>query len=280
MDGITYVGWDPYKLIPVRSSKDAGASWNDVDKNDPDYKAYVKGRSVVDDNKEEMDKIFDGKFTTKKDIAYRLLMAYNANDGTSADGKEFQMSEGIFYKIVIHDNNVIDAHYKFNRPITDNYVHYFRPRKNVFIDKLIKLGFKFGKLTGCGLKLGSETDTDCFNIYNVPKEYLPASVDGGLELIGTVLDKPFRCACKTKPKLVLIKCEIQKDVFSGWKEVILTDNEKKLNWTSTPEVKEELASSYSWAKSPLLLDKKPEGKKPKAKKTKKAAKEAEGSNEK
>lgn len=40
----------------------------------------------------------------------------------------------------------------------------------------------------------------------------------------------------------------------------MTDNEKKLNWT-TPELKQELVDKYEWAKPELLLDAKPEQKK-------------------
>ena len=274
MDGITYVGWDPYKLIPVRSSNDAGATWKDIDKKDPEYKKYIAGRSVADDGKEEYNRIFDGKFSTTKDIAYRLLMAYNSNDGYSADGKELSMSEGNFYSIVIHDDMTIDAKYKFNRPITDNYIHYYRPRKNVFLDKLFKLGFKFGKLTGCGIKLGSESDPTAWTPYDVDEKYLPDEVDGGIELIGLSIDKPINIPTKTAKKLVLIKCGILKDVFDDWKEVTLTDNEKKLNWT-TPELKADLAKKYKWANTDKLLDAKTE---PPAKK-KKIKKESENVNE-
>ena len=274
---MTYVGWDPYKLTPVRSSNDAGATWKEIDKNDKDYKAYVAGRSVADDGKEEYNRIFDGKFTKKKDIAYRLLMAHNSNDGTTAEGKELSMSEGIFYGITIHDDNTIDAKYKFNRPITDNYIHYFRPRKNIFLDKLFELGFKFGKLEGCGIKLGSESDKTAWTPYTVDERYLPEEADGGIELIGTTIDKPIDLPCKTAKKLVLIKCEILADVFDEWKEVILTDNEKKLNWT-TPELKAKLAKKYKWANTDKLLDAKPEPP-AKGKKKKAVKKESEQVNE-
>lgn len=134
-------------------------------------------------------------------------MAYNSNDGFSQDGKELQMSEGIFYNIVIHDNGVIDASYKFQRPITDNYVHYFRPSNNQFLEKLLKLGFKLGKLD-CGLKLGSET-SDAWSYQNVPKKYLPQEVEGGLELIRQTIDRDINIPCHIgDDKLVLIKCEI------------------------------------------------------------------------
>ena len=270
MDGKTYVGWDPYQLIPVRCSNDAGKTWQDVDKNDPEVKAYMKGESALGSDK-EVDEIFDGNRNEKKEEAYRLLMAYNSNDGTDENGKEFAMSEGIFYDIVIHDNKIIDAKYKFNRPITDNYVHYYRPRKNIFLDKLFKLGFRLGHLD-CGLKIGSETDPNCWPLDKVPKEYFPKEVDGGIEFIAQVLDKEIRTPCKVDNKMALIKCEIKKDIFKGWKEVLLTDDEKKLNWTSTPELKEELAKKYKWANTDKLLDHKPESKKkPTKKKVKKEA---------
>ena len=48
-------------------------------------------------------------------------------------------------------------------------------------------------------------------------------------------------------------------MFDGY-DVVLTDNEKKLNWT-TPELKQELVDKYEWANPDLLLDAKPEQKK-------------------
>lgn len=134
-------------------------------------------RTDSDDENE----IFDGNKTPDKEKAYRLLMAYNSNDGLGPDGRELSMSEGIFFNIVIHDNKTIDAKYRFNRPITDNYTHYFRPSTNQFIEKLMQLGFKFGTLD-CGLKIGSET-SEAWSYQNVPKKYLPQEVTGGLELI-------------------------------------------------------------------------------------------------
>ena len=92
-------------------------------------------------------------------------------DGNKTPDKELSMSEGIFFNIVIHDNKTIDAKYRFNRPITDNYAHYFRPSTNQFIEKLMQLGFKFGTLD-CGLKIGSET-SEAWSYQNVPKKYLP-----------------------------------------------------------------------------------------------------------
>ena len=54
-------------------------------------------------------------------------------------------------------------------------------------------------------------------------------------------------------------------MFDGY-DVVLTDNEKKLNWT-TPELKQELVDKYEWANPDLLLDAKPEQKKKKQTRT-------------
>lgn len=80
-------------------------------------------------------------------------------------------------------------------------------------------------------------------------------------MIRQTIDRDIKIPCGMgDDKLVLIKCEIQKDVFDGY-DVVLTDNEKKLNWTSTPELRQELVEKYEWAKPELLLDAKPEQKK-------------------
>ena len=255
MDGKTFVGWNPYLLEPSRMSNDNGKTWKKVDRGDKEVVDLMNDARTDNDDENE---IFDGNKTPKKEQAYRLLMAYNSNDGFDKNGRELSMSEGIFYNIVIHDNGVIDAKYRFQRPITDNYIHYFRPSENQFIDKLLKLGFKFGVLD-CGLKLGSETQ-DAWTYKNVPRKYLPQEVTGGLELIRQTIDKEINIPCSIgEDKLVLIKCEILKDVFDGY-DVSLTDNEKKLNWT-TPELKQELVDKYEWAKPELLLDARPEQKK-------------------
>ena len=154
LDGKVFVGWNPYALEPVRMSNDNGETWKDIDKSDQEVIALMNDSKP--DSNDDDNEIFDGNKTNEKEQAYRLLMSYNSNDGTSADGRELSMSEGIFFDIKIHDDNTIDAKYKFNRPITDNYLHYYRPTQNQFLDKLFKLGFRFGTLD-CGLKIGSET---------------------------------------------------------------------------------------------------------------------------
>ncbi len=45
MDGKVYVGWNPYALEPVRMSKDAGKTWEDVDRTDPELVEYLKGET-------------------------------------------------------------------------------------------------------------------------------------------------------------------------------------------------------------------------------------------
>jgi len=52
---------------------------------------------------------------------------------------------------------------------------------------------------------------------------------------------------------------------------VLTKNEKKLNWTTTPKLKEELAKKYKWADSEFLLESMPEKTQKKKKTSKRVA---------
>ena len=131
MDGKVYVGWNPYALEPMRMSKDAGETWTDIDRNDPELVAYLNDEVSKDDGSESA--IFDGNRTDEKEKVYRLMMQYNSNDGYSDSGEELRMSDGVFYDIVIHDDRTIDAKYRSNLPIADHYKHYYRPSQNQFI---------------------------------------------------------------------------------------------------------------------------------------------------
>jgi len=95
------------------------------------------------------------------------------------------------------------------------------------------MGWRFGHLD-CGIKIGAETKDYPWDCYSIPRDLLPAKVDGGLKLTAMKLDRPISLGCKFgSSQLVLVKCELAKDVFSKF-DVVLTKNEKKLNWTSTP----------------------------------------------
>ena len=265
MDGLTYVGWKPYELEPVGYTNDNGKTWKYLKKSDSLYKAYVKGKSVA--STEDPNVVYDGNKTPEKEQAYKLLRAFNANDyADDISISTYGMSEGIFYDIVIHDDKTIDASFKNNRPKSDGYVHYYRPRKNDILDKLYKLGFKFGKIRNAGIKFGSETDKDCWKFYDVPEQYMPKAVEKGIKLVGHVVDRPIEISCKHTNELYLTKCQIDEDVFKSYK-VTLDDNEKKLNWTKDANLKSELARKYSWADSELLLSQMP------VKKTKKTRKQ-------
>ena len=203
-----------------------------------------------------MDELFDGNRTEEKEHVYRLLMKYNSNDGMDDNGQELRMSDGVFYNIVIHDDKTIDAKYRSNLPIADHYKHYYRPSQNQFIQQMVDMGYRFGHLD-CGLKIGAETKNYPWDCYNVPKELIPLQVDGGLKLTAMKLDKPIDIGCKFGDRqLILVKCELAKDVFQKF-DVVLTKNEKKLNWTTTPKLKETLAKKYKWADSEFLLDSMP-----------------------
>ena len=194
-------------------------------------------------------------------------MKYNSNDGMDEKGQELRMSDGVFYNIVIKDDKTIDAKYRSNLPIVDHYKHYYRPSQNQFMQQIVDMGYRLGHLD-CGLKIGAETKNYPWDCYNVPKELIPLKVDGGLKLTAMKLDKPIDTGCKFGDKqLVLVKCELAKDVFSRF-DVVLTKNEKKLNWTTTPKLKETLAKKYKWADSEFLLESRPD----EAQKNKKASK--------
>ena len=268
MDGKVYVGWNPYALEPVRMSNDAGKTWSEVDRSDPEFVEYLKGEQGG--GEDDTSGIFDGNKTEEKEKVYRLLMKYNSNDGVDADGKEYRMSDGVFYDIVIKDDKTIDAKYKSNLPIIDHYDHYYRPSQNEFMQEIANMGYRLGHLD-CGLKIGAETKDYPWTCYNVPPELLPMQVDGGLKLSTMKLDKPIKLKCKFGSKrLVLVKCELAKDLFDNY-DVVLTKNEKKLNWVSKPEVKQELVDKYDWAKPELILDEDP-AKNKKPRRTKKATK--------
>ena len=85
MDGKTFVGWNPYLLEPMGMSNDNGKTWKKVGKGNTEVIDLMNDARTDNDEENE---IFDGNKTPKKEKAYRLLMAYNSNDGFGKDGKE------------------------------------------------------------------------------------------------------------------------------------------------------------------------------------------------
>lgn len=186
-DGKTCVIWNSYALIPERFSNDNGATWKDIDKNSPEFKEYLeqtKKGSYSDNEEGRQDVIFCGNKTPEKEQAYRCLMAYNSNDSDDAHG----IPDGIFYDIRIKDNNEIDARFRYNLPYTDGNKHFYRVRKNQFIDKLHELGFHLGKLTCSGVKVGGDSGKD-WKITEVPDYYWPKRVTGDLKIVNHTADE-------------------------------------------------------------------------------------------
>lgn len=247
-DGCTLVVWNSDRLIPRQFSTDKGNTWQDFDKNTPEYLEYVEDakKMVYNYNYDEYKtKIFDGHITVEKKEIYRLLLAYNSNDGLDNKGKLItKISDGIFYNIVIKDDKTIDASFKYNLPYIDHGIHFYRVRKNQFIDKILGKGYKLGKLD-CGLKLGSESNKNETWEY-FEKDWFPKEVTGGLKLVNLPITKEkFKIHTKLGEKtLYLTKCDIKEDIFSGWNVVL--DPEKPC--TCTPELKEKLVKKYDWAK--------------------------------
>ena len=245
-DGNTLVVWNSNRLIPVKYSNDLGQTWKDCDKNSEVYKEYLKAAEnanyAVNEPKYK-DSIFNGHKTPEKKEVYRLLMAFNSNDGVNEKGKSLGLSDGIFYNIVIKDDKTIDASFKFNLPYVDYGEHFFRLRQNQFLDQIFDKGYRFGKLD-CGLKIGSEHNPE-ETWESVKEEWWPEEVTGGFKLVCLPVNKrQFKYQTKFgQKKLYLTKCHIEEDVFDGW-EVIL--DPEKPNFCKK-EVKDQLTKKYDWA---------------------------------
>lgn len=245
-DGNTLVIWNSNRLIPVKYSNDLGQTWQECDKNSEVYKEYLKAAENANyaiNEPKYKDSIFDGHKTPEKKEIYRLLMAFNSNDGVNEKGKSLGLSDGIFYNIVIKDDKTINASFKFNLPYVDYGEHFFRLRKNQFLDQIFDKGYRFGKLD-CGLKIGSEHNPN-ETWESVEDRWWPEEVTGGFKLVCLpVNSKQFKCFTKIgQKKLYLTKCHIEEDVFDGW-EVIL--DPEKPNFCKK-EVKDQLTKKYDWA---------------------------------
>lgn len=245
-DGNTLVIWNSNRLIPVKYSNDLGQTWKDCDKNSEVYKEYLRAAESANYTVNEpkyKDAIFDGNKTTEKKEIYRLLMAFNSNDGVNEKGKSLGLSDGIFFNIKIKDNKKIDASFKFNLPYIDYGEHFFRLRKNQFLDQIFNKGYRFGTLD-CGLKIGSEHNPN-ETWESVEDRWWPEEVTGGFKLVCLPINKrQFKYQTKFgQKKLYLTKCHIEEDVFDGWE--VLLDPEKP-NFCKK-EIKNQLIKKYDWA---------------------------------
>lgn len=268
-DGNTLVVWNQNRLVPVKSSLDGGATWNDVDKNSPGYDAYMKDAKKPNDYQRNISKrrdfTFDGNPTPEKEEAYHILMAYNSNDGVDGEGKDLGMSDGFFLRIQIHDNTLIDAEWRTNLPpYVDHGKQYFRMKENQFINKLTELGYRFGTLK-CGLKIGAETKA-AWAFDEINDRYWPKHVTEGLKIVNSAISKEMMDSIPTefgKNELQISKCEIVDDVFDGWDVEV---GESKPCWCSNPELLAQLQSKYDWASA--ILPEEPVAKKKGGKKVK------------
>ena len=226
-DGKVLVVWGSYALRPTRVSNDCGQTWTDCDKNSLEYKEYIAKTSNYDykSNQEgRKARIFDGNPTPEKEKIYRMLMAYNSNDG-EANGKEIlSIAEGIFYSIVIHDDKTISAGFKYNLAQADSYIQFFRLRQNQFIDKILEAGYRFKDIKCDGLKIGGDTDKE-WHISQIPEGYFPENLNykylkvvnhSGAEVV-EALEKIIP-KCTTLKTLVLRACEVTAEVLEIAKE--------------------------------------------------------------
>ena len=261
-DGHTVVVWQPYKMVPTRSSSDGGQSWRAIDENSPEYERYLD--SVMEDDVESKKtaneaRTFPEGATPEGRRAYSLLMSYG-------DGEK--MFLGNFNNIVIR-GKVIDCKYNSNLPQNDEFGHYLRMVKVEQLEELFDMGFEFGKLDS-GLKFGSETSsTPQWTIDGDECErYLPNECSGGLAISGQEITSLTPLLKKVKfngKKLMITKCELKGIMgFDRFPELSFREDPKKASIT-TPEIKRNLEELYDKTFDNLVTEKEPE----KPKKTKK-----------
>lgn len=265
-DGKVLVVWNSYALIPERLSHDCGKTWEDIDKSSPEYKEYFelsKKGSYNDNEEERLNDIFCGNKTPEKETVYRLLMKYNSNDGVDENGVDLRMSDGILFNIKIKDNKTIDTSFRYNLPYVDGNKHYFRLRKNQFIEQLADLGWTFGKITCDGIKIGGDNGKDWY-IEDIPKYYYPHSCTGGLKIVNHTADKIKIDKILTDievPELILRNCEIDENTHKELSDFkVITESESKPCYCTSEEV---FSQSNKWGwdiKEGTLLPTKPEKK--------------------
>lgn len=253
-DGKTCVIWNSYALIPERFSNDSGQTWKEIDKNSPEFIEYLeqtKKGSYSDNETGRQDVIFCGNKTPEKEKAYRVLMAFNSNDSDDAHG----LPDGIFYDIRIKDDNKIDAKFRYNLPYTDGNKHFFRVRKNQFIEQLHELGFKLDTIDCDGIKVGSDSGKDWL-MTEVPDYYWPIKTTGGLKVVNHTakdilpLDMiPTTCEF-TKEGVTLRTCEITPEVIRAFDFAqVTTETPAKPCYCDSKETYDELihdADSIGW----------------------------------
>jgi len=250
-DGLTAVIWKPYSLIPTRSSPDNGKTWTPMDENSDEFAEYIAAIEGEESGEEaNVQRIYAGNKTPKKEQAYQAIMRYEADKGAFL---------GNFVDVVIKDDGTVDCTYKSSLPQLDDFEHYYRPLDCQAMRDLRDLGFKLGTVKG-GIKFGSESGDPGFKISDAPEHCLPQRVTGPLKLVNMRVGEGFDGWEKRigEKKLVMTLCEIVSDKdFDKFKEIRLTPD--KPSWT-TPEMKDELfdSSNAKWAKD--LLTEKPEGK--------------------
>lgn len=239
-DGNTLVVWNSHRLLPKAFSNDNGTTWQKCDEDSKEYKDYLKAAELDDHDYHlgiHKNSIYDGNQTPEKTQIYRLLMAYNSNDDSALKSK---LADGIFFNIVIHDNKKIDASFKYNLPYVDDSKHFFRLRKNEFIDKIHSFGYSFGKLN-CGIKIGGDAGKD-WNIDEVPEYYWPDSCTGEFKLVSQNVDNYTpKCDVETKT-LNLRNCNIVDSNFDYWNKVIFSTS--KPSYAATKEIYDAVVSKF------------------------------------
>lgn len=238
-DGRTYVGWDGYQLIPNRFTNDLGQTWQDCDRNTPEYKEYI----AETDNEREVLDPFDGHKTPRKEAVYRLFQKFSSSDDTSN-----KLADGVFSDIIIHDDKTVDCKFRSNLPYIDQMKHYVRiTNDNHLIKSLNALGYKFGKLD-CGIKIGNEA-IERFNpdlIQNMNPQMWPESCTQGIKLAGCVVSKETMSHIPTKfgtDYVYIVGCQIDDDYLLS-KDT--HGNPQKPCWAGSPEVYELLKDKYDF----------------------------------
>ena len=257
-DGRTYVGWNAKAMIPEAFTNDLGETWQECDRTSPEYQEYVakaEGWKFDPNNDTDANRIFDGNRTPEKEGVYRLFMKFNSGDDTSD-----AMSGGVFQNIVIHDDKTVDCKFKSNLTQYDLGKRCFSIDNNL-IRSLNEIGYRFGVLDA-SLRFGHESKKigQQRSLLAVKPEGWPKACTGGLRLAGQPINKETMGSIPTEfgeKSLLLIRCEIQEDVFDNWDTVQFKEIDKKDKqcWTPNEDVWNALRAKYDWmdqvAKEPL-----------------------------
>lgn len=238
-DGRTYVGWDGYQLIPNRFTNDLGKTWQDCNRNTPEYKEYI---ADADREREVLDP-FDGHKTPRKEAVYRLFQKFSSSDDTSN-----KLADGVFSDIVIHDDKTVDCKFRSNLPYVDQMKHYVRiTNDNHLIKSLNQLGYKFGKLD-CGIKIGNEA-LERFSpdlIENMDPQMWPESCTQGIKLSGCEISEETMAHIPTKfgtDYVYIVNCQIDDDFLLS-KDT--HGNPQKPCWAANEDVYNALKDTYDF----------------------------------